>query len=116
MKVTLGELRQIISDEIGILDEDMRTPEYMSMTQHANLGGSEESEVEQEVSLATLGERVLIGLFETRASLENIISKIEAMTTHPETKDRGLEMQFVDNHADLSMVLDSLNSAIGKME
>lgn len=116
MKIKLNELRQIISDEIRSIDENMRTPEYMSMTQQANLGGSEESEVEQEVSLATLGERVILGLFESRAALEIIISDIEVMSNHHESQQLGLEMQFADNHADLSMVLDSLNQAINKMK
>lgn len=116
MKIKLTELRQIISDEIRSIDENMRTPEYMSMTQQANLGGSEESEVEQEASLATLGERVILSLFENRVSLERIISDIQAMSNHPESQELGLEMQFADYHADLSMVLDSLNQAINKME
>ena len=116
MRITLQELRQIISAEISGLSEDMRTPEFMSMTQGARLGGSEESEVEQEVSLATLGERVLLGLFGIRGSLETVLSEIEDMANHHESQSRGLEMQFADSHAELAMVLSNLEQAIDRMK
>jgi molecular chaperone GrpE (heat shock protein) len=115
VRTTIKELRQIIYEEIETLGENMRTPEYMSMTQHADLGGSEESEVEQEASLATLGEKVFLDILKTRDSLKRAVGGIMRMSDHPDALSSGNEMDFANTHADLSMVLDSLEEAIERM-
>jgi len=97
------------------LREEM-TPEFMSMTQGASLGGSEESEVEQEVSLATLGEKVFFGLTEARAGLLEVLESVEVMSFHREAQDLGLEMRFQSVHEDLSVSLAVLDAAIKKLE
>ena len=96
--------------------KEQRLPEYMNITQGADIGGSEESEVEQEVSLATLGEKVFLGLSGLRSSLADVLDDVEIMSFHPESRRDGLEMQFQGVHEDLAVSLAVLDAAIKKME
>ena len=72
--------------------------------------------MEQEVSLATLGEKVFLGLTGLRSSLADVLDDVEIMSFHPESRRDGLEMQFQGVHEDLSASLAVLDAAIKKME
>jgi hypothetical protein len=80
------------------LKEEM-TPEFMSMTQGASLGG-----------------KVFFGLTEARAGLLEVLESVEVMSFHREAQDLGLEMRFQSVHEDLSVSLAVLDAAIKKLE
>ena len=116
MKITRKTLRNIILAEARRLHEVTETPEYMAMNYpNVDIGGSEEPEMEQEVSLADLGERVTINLKETLDSLRYVVSDIGGMVEHRESEEMGYEKKFINDHAALSHVLNLLEDAIGNM-
>jgi len=87
MKVTRRQLREIIVEEISLLEE-------------------------QELSLMDLGARRAAHLENSQLELANALQVTEQLAAHPKAAQQGMDVQFQKDHGFISMAFDSIDELV----
>ena len=87
MKMSRRQLREIIVEELSLLEE-------------------------QELSLVELGAQRAAHLENSQSELANALQVTEQLAAHPQAAQQGMDMQFQKDHGFISMAFDSIDELV----